>query len=316
MMSRYVALAVGSFLVSLVTTLVFRRVAVSLRWVDAAESDALKIHATPTPFIGGFGIFSGSVVSFGFAAFGVLEAPAGVLLLFILGLVVFGLGLRDDLSTVSPLTRLAIEIGVGTMLAIGGVATSLINVRWNLSASPVTFAALVLLVIIFVAGAINAINMLDGMDGLAGGIGLISCVGFAVTGGLLGDRLASGLALAVGGSLLAFLVFNFHPASVFMGDNGSYFLGLMMAVIAILLAASSGTIWGLAGSVLLIGVPVLDAAFAVARRLKRGVSPLLGDRSHFYDYLSSRGLSTPTVAVIGYLLQLCLVTFGSFLFLW
>jgi UDP-GlcNAc:undecaprenyl-phosphate GlcNAc-1-phosphate transferase len=306
----------GSFLVSVLTTLVFKRVAVSLRWLDAAGADALKIHDTPTPFIGGFGVFSGCAVSFGLAAFGIIEAPVGVVLLFVLGLSVFALGLRDDIARVPPIARLSFEVGVGAMLAVIGSATSLIELRWKFPTTPVTFAAFVVLVAVFVAGVINAVNMLDGMDGLAGGIGLISCAGFAVTASISGNHLARGLALALVGSLAAFLLFNFHPASVFMGDNGSYFLGFMLASIAVLLSAASGTIWGVVGSLLLIGVPIFDAGFAVVRRLRHGVSPFLGDRSHFYDYLSLRGLSTPKVAIIGYLIQICLVTFGSFLFLW
>jgi UDP-GlcNAc:undecaprenyl-phosphate/decaprenyl-phosphate GlcNAc-1-phosphate transferase len=164
---------------------------------------------------------------------------------------------------------------------------------------------------LYVVGAMNAVNMLDGLDGMAGGVALIGCAGFGVVGVQLGQRLTVALALALGGSLAAFLVYNYHPASVFMGDNGSYFVGFMIATMALLLLFARGSWRSIPGTVLLVGMPVFDAGFAIVRRLRRGVSPFSGDRSHFYDYLAGRGLSTRAVAVVSYALQTCSVSLGA-----
>jgi UDP-GlcNAc:undecaprenyl-phosphate GlcNAc-1-phosphate transferase len=312
--TRYAVLAACSFLVSLLATAVFKRIALKRAWVDEAGSDALKIHNSPTPFVGGFGIFLGTVAPLALVTAGQFDTVWALALLSASGLVVFILGLRDDLSTVPPLVRLGVEVAVGIGLSLGGLATSLCELRWSQPSGAVGAGVFVGLTVIYVAGAINAVNMLDGLDGLAGGVALISCIGFAIIGIFLGQWLATALALALGGSLLAFLVFNFHPASVFMGDNGSYFVGLMLAVIAILLTSASGTIWGVVGGVLLIGAPVFDSVFAIVRRLRRRVSPFSGDRGHFYDYLSKRGLSTRSVALVGYGLQIVFVAAGAAVF--
>jgi UDP-GlcNAc:undecaprenyl-phosphate GlcNAc-1-phosphate transferase len=123
------------------------------------------------------------------------------------------------------------------------------------------------------------------------------------------------VALALGGALVGFLVYNLPPASVFMGDNGSYFLGFLSASLALILTVEGGTTRHVIGGVLMVGVPVFDAALAVGRRLSRGVSPFRGDRGHFYDYLAMRGLPIPAVTAIGWAIQLISVGSGLMLLL-
>jgi UDP-GlcNAc:undecaprenyl-phosphate GlcNAc-1-phosphate transferase len=291
-----VLLAPVAFAVAAASIPVFRRVAEARQLVDAAGDDPLKIHAAPVPFVGGLGIALGCAVALTVAGGGQPDLASTIVKVLAIGLGVAALGFRDDVSTIPPLVRLAAE-----MLA-GGLAVTL----FDAARFPLGGAAFVVFAIVYVVGAINAVNMQDGLDGLAGGVVLVSCAGFAV----VGDSFVTAVALALAGALVGFLVYNFNPASVFMGDNGSYLLGFLVATMALAVTVADGTWKGIAGSVLLVGVPVFDTAFAIVRRLARGVSPFEGDRSHFYDLLSQRGMSTRAVALTSYAIQILFVAAG------
>lgn len=310
---RMAAVSAGAFIVCLIAIPVFKRMAARWRLVDVAGADPLKIHAAPIPFVGGLGIVAGCLLSLLLIVGRLGEYSKGAIWILLLALGAATLGFCDDRFNVRPSVRLTVEIAIGWAFAVMGVVTDLFAGVWlkSLSWGATGYALMIAFVIFFVAGAINAINMQDGMDGLAGGVALISCVGFTVVALSLNQFLVFALALSMGGSLAAFLIYNFHPASVFMGDNGSYFLGFMLAAMALISAFANPGVMSLAGAALMIGAPVFDAAFAVIRRLRRGVSPLAGDRSHFYDYLAKRGLSTRRVALISYALQTGFVFVGA-----
>lgn len=294
-------LAPVAFAVAAASIPVFRRVAERRELVDAAGDDPLKIHAAPVPFVGGLGIALGCAIALALAGGAQPEIAPAIGRTLAIGLGVALLGFRDDVSTIPPLVRLAAE------MLVGALAVTL----FDASRFPLGAGAFVVFAIVYVVGAINAVNMQDGLDGLAGGVALVSCAGFAA----VGDPFVTAVALALAGALVGFLVYNFNPASVFMGDNGSYLLGFLVAVMALAVTVADGTWKGVAAGVLLVGVPVFDAAFAIVRRLARGVSPFHGDRSHFYDLLSQRGLSTRAVALASYAIQAVFVAAGVALLL-
>lgn len=310
---RMVVVSASAFVVCLISIPLFKRMAARWRLVDVAGADPLKIHASPIPFVGGLGIVAGCLLSLLLIVGRLGEYSKGAFWILLLGLSAAALGFCDDRFNVRPSVRLIVEITIGWAFTMAGIfkglfsGVFLLETSWDVDGYPLT----TLLVVFFVAGAINAVNMQDGMDGLAGGVALISCIGFAVVGLALNQLLVVALSLALGGSLAAFLIYNFHPASVFMGDNGSYFLGFMLAALSLILVFASGNAMRLMGGALMIGAPVFDAAFAIIRRLARGVSPLAGDRSHFYDYLAKRGLSVRRVALISYALQTGFVSVGA-----
>jgi len=139
----------------------------------------------------------------------------------------------------------------------------------------------------------NALNMQDGLDGLAGGITAISLIGFLILSILSSTTLPLILSLALLGGIIGFLVYNWNPASIFMGDNGSHFLGFSLAILAIMF--SGHPIYNLKqfiGPMLIIGLPIIDASWAIIRRVSKGQSPMQGDRGHLYDRLRQKGLST------------------------
>jgi UDP-GlcNAc:undecaprenyl-phosphate GlcNAc-1-phosphate transferase len=289
--------------VALIATEILKPWAARLRWVDEPGGNSLKIHSAPVPFVGGIGIMLSCLLSLATGEAAPMSPSLGLILA--LSACCWALGFCDDRHSIHPMFRLGAEALIGVGLATGGAAVGLFADRaGGLHAGPG-----VLLVLVYVMAAINAVNMQDGLDGLAGGVTLIGCVGFAIVGARLGQELVVALAVALGGSLAAFLLYNFHPATVFLGDNGSYFVGFMVATMASLVT-SNGNKWRILGSILLIGLPVFDAGLAIARRLSRGVSPFMGDRSHFYDYLIERGLSVRRVAIVSYGLQMFCVSLG------
>lgn len=307
------AVSASAFVVCLIAISLFKRVAARWRLVDIAGADPLKIHSAPIPFVGGLGIVAGCLLSLLLIVGRLGEYSKGAIWIVMLALGAAALGFCDDRFNVRPLVRLTVEIAIGWAFAVAGLATDLFaGVWWQVASRGVAgYTLMIVFVIFFVAGAINAVNMQDGMDGLAGGVALISCLGFVVVGLSLNQLQVVALSLSLAGSLAAFLIYNFHPASVFMGDNGSYFLGFMLAAMALISAFTNLRAMSFAGAVLMIGAPVFDAAFAIIRRLSRGVSPLAGDRSHFYDYLAKRGLSVRKVALISYTLQTGFVSVGA-----
>jgi len=256
----------------------------------------LKIHTAPTPRLGGIGItaglLSGTIVSGG---------VAGSLAVYLSLLLVWVAGLIDDLFGLSPWVRLIIQAAAGVLIWLAGWSAPVGHAGWNLLAT-------VLLIVAF----INAMNMLDGADGLAVGVSGIIALGFIFSTSHAGASVRP-LEFSLVGCCIGFLMFNFPPAKIFMGDSGSTVLGFALAVLALNFYRQKpvnhvSTLVPL----LFAAVPLLDAVFAVMRRVRRGTSPFTGDREHSYDLLLQRGWSARKVAFCLYALTATLVTAGLF----
>jgi len=153
---------------------------------------------------------------------------------------------------------------------------------------------------------INAVNYQDGMDGLTGGVILISLIGFTI----LGDTFLAPIMIAV---ILGFLVFNFPPAKIFMGDSGAYFLGFVLAVLTMKFLNPYNWI-GLIGLVFILGLPLFDGVYTNIRRVLKGKSIFEGDREHFFDRLLQKGYSVPKVLYICYTIQIAFVIVGLLIY--
>lgn len=274
-----------------------RKFSLRFDYVDRSEGDPLKVHEFVIPHSGGivfFGIFSLIIIIFfalgkanGFGAFGLLLG----------GGLVFGLGVWNDLKMITPPLRLIGQILIGLILILSGIRIESV------------FYLSLPLTLFYVVGAINAINMEDGIDGLAGGMALISFASFCLLSALKAQALGLIISSLMAGVLLGFLFYNFNPSSIFMGDNGSYFLGFVLAYLAVRFT-SLDRISTFLGPILIIGVPVLDAAYTILRRLKRRVSPFAGDRGHFYDQLMQKGLTVRRTVLICWAIQAALAGIG------
>jgi len=270
--------------------------------MDRPEGDSLKIHSVAIPLSGGIAIF----LCFSLLLF-FLYLGANLVRVKMAGILVGGsmallMGVWDDLKPTLPVFRLGFQALSGAVLVFSG------------SSMNAPFFICLPLSIFYVMGAINAVNMEDGLDGLAGGIALISFMGFAILSATLNRPMDLRISVILCGILIGFLCFNFNPASIFMGDSGSYFIGFILAYFALRFTDLSR--WpAFLGPIFIIGAPVFDTAYAILRRMKKGVSPFYGDRSHFYDQLMQRGLSVRQTVLICWGIQAFLVGFGVAIYL-
>ncbi|GIW26151.1 glycosyltransferase family 4 protein [Meiothermus sp.] len=233
---------------------------------------AIKIHTRPTPRFGGVGIVA-SVALWGYFT----QALTGWALL---GLLVIALtGALDDRFGLSPRLRLLAELLAG--LALGWHF-------WGLLGWVGLVLALALVPVMS-----NAVNLIDGMNGLASGSALISVVGLAV---LLWGSSEIPLTLALAGSLLGFLLWNFPQARTFMGDSGSLSVGYLLALLWLTAAAQSWTAFLAAG--VMLSFPLYDMAAGIIRRWRRGKPIFDGDRDHTYDRLNQLHLRNPVRTVL------------------
>jgi UDP-GlcNAc:undecaprenyl-phosphate GlcNAc-1-phosphate transferase len=247
------------------------RVGPALGWVDEPDDPALKAHSRPAVPLGGVGLFLAVHLAM------VVTGRFDVYLLVASTLVIV-IGLVDDRAGVPPLLRLAVEAVAGLALGYSAVGDSWIRAG---------------LIAVLVVVAVNSVNLFDGLDGLAGLSGGVAAVGVAVLALTRGSSAIFGLALA--GAVAGFLLWNWHPARMFLGDNGAYVLAVFL--VYGMVDASQG-VGDLAVAAALFGVFFFDLA---ATLLRRAIShqPLFSrDRLHLYDRLTDRGVSIPVVALL------------------
>jgi UDP-GlcNAc:undecaprenyl-phosphate GlcNAc-1-phosphate transferase len=205
----------------------------------------------------------------------------------------FVTGLVDDLIHIKPYTKLVLQMIAATTLVFFGLHLPWVDYQWlNM-----------VLTIFWLVGITNAINLLDNMDGLAGGISLISCGFLATTFLLNGQNSAAILPALLGGAVLGFLVFNFNPASIFMGDSGSMFLGFMLAGTALL--ADSSRFRSLTSvlltPVLILMIPIFDTSLVTVARKLSGRPISQGGRDHTSHRLVALGVSPRRAVTMMYL---------------
>lgn len=252
-------------------------------WVANPSAD--RWHRAPTALMGGVAIFSGFML--GAIPFLSLSDPVSRLqiLAVLLGAsFMFFLGLVDDLVQLKPTTKLIGQILAACLLAYSGV-------YFNILGQPLITIPLT---VFFVVGITNAFNLLDNMDGLAAGIGTITVLAiYLLNMFLVRPGAIAILCLALAGALAGFLVFNYNPAKIFMGDSGSMFLGFTIAAISILgtWEQASNTFLILAVPVLLLGIPIFDTTFVTITRRLAGRAVSQGGRDHTSHRLVQLGMS-------------------------
>ena len=279
------------------------------RWGVLDHPGPRRIHSAPAPRLGGLAVF-GAFVTVSFA----LYRPANTYErhvyagLLIASILVVGVMAYDDVRGLPPLPRLCAQCAAALIVMFPAGHGALIEVLHNpLTASHHgrTFLGIWLAVpftLFWIVGMMNTINWVDGVDGLAGGLVTIAALVMAVISWLLGQHTTALLCAILAGAVLGFLVLNWHPARLFMGDCGAMFLGLALAVLSNVGGAKLATM------LLLLALPILDAARVVVRRVREGHSPLRADRSHLHHRLLAGGFSQRQVALLFYAVT---VTFGG-----
>jgi len=228
--------------------------------------------------------------------------PVAVHLHIILGIgvpatLVFLIGLIDDFRPVSPYVKLAAQACAGLLLY--GAGFRVLNLTlWE--GRELNSAVALGATVLWVLWITNAFNLLDGLDGLAAGSAVFSTLVVFVVSLLTGNPLVGLLALILAGSTLGFLPFNFNPASIFLGDSGSLFIGFMLSALSLAGAAKSPTLVAVAIPIVASGLPILDTVLSVIRRFLSG-KPLFGaDREHIHHRLLRRGLTQRQVVIVLY----------------
>ena len=300
-----------SFVISFAMIPTIICVAQSLRIHDVP--DERKIHTTPKPSLGGMGIFAGIVLT---VLMAVPFPSAPEFQYFIAAaLVLFFVGLKDDLDGLSPFRKF-IGQTLATALAVHKGGIHLNNMYGFLGIYQLSDLQGLLLTYFAVIVIINSINLIDGVDGLAGSFGLMVALVLGVYFFDAGLHNYSFFAFALAGSLAAFLIYNFHPSRIFMGDTGSLLVGLSCAILVIKFirfAAENAEETISASPAIgftLLMVPLLDCLRVFATRILNGRSPFSPDKNHIHHLLLAAGLSHKGVTIVLVLINLICLLFS------
>ena len=260
-MTREILIVAAALVLALGITPVARRMAHQFGVLD--QPNARKVHVKPTPLLGGVAIYIAFVLALLFL--GDLFYVNQVIGIFIGASFVSFLGLVDDSRGLRPLIKLGGQVVAALILVLSGVTADVFP------GDGLDIA----LTVVWVVGITNAMNLLDNMDGLSGGLAAIAAAFFMVLASLSRQYLVGALAAALLGACIGFLRYNFNPASIFMGDSGSLFLGFVLAATAIKLRFPSNVVfvtWMV--PVLVLGLPIFDTTLVFVSRLRRGLNPL------------------------------------------
>ena len=304
---QVVVLYVVGFLVAVVGSLALTPVvrAAARRYDLFDPIDERKVHSRQIPRIGGVAIFL-TVMGTLAVLWGVSQevdwGDSGKLSVILAGATAIHLlGLWDDLRPMPARWKFVGQIAIALGVYLAGVRVELLSVPLG-GAGTVSLDGIVagLVTIGWLVGITNAFNLIDGLDGLASGAALFALTTMFVVASIYGQTGAAFVTLVLAGATLGFLFFNFHPASIFLGDSGSLFLGFMLAGIGILSSQKSPTMVALAIPLVSLGLPVLDTALAIFRRFLGGRPIFSADRGHIHHRLLSLGHSPRKVALLLY----------------
>jgi UDP-GlcNAc:undecaprenyl-phosphate GlcNAc-1-phosphate transferase len=297
------------FLVSLVSAFVVTRsvrdFATGRGWV-AVPTQERHLHSAPLPRLGGVAIFLSFSVSIGVAVLWALRSTRlhsvfplkTALTILVPAALVFLLGVYDDLRGAGPYFKFSVQSIAGAMLFIGGLRIVNIPVLFGDREFP-WFIGLPC-TILWVLAITNAFNLIDGLDGLAAGSALFSTLVAFVVALLHGPSLVTVMTIALAGAILGFLRYNFNPATIFLGDSGSLFIGFLLSALALEGAQKAPTIVAVAIPVVSFGLPILETALSIVRRLISGRPVFTADREHIHHKLLQHGLTHRQVVILLY----------------
>lgn len=257
------------------------------------------IHTKEMPKLGGLGIFLGFLL--GYMLF--CKQTPQMISILIGGIIILLTGLFDDLKRLPASVQFVGQIAAAVVVVYyGGIVMQDISaygiyLNFGIFAKPLT--------ILFIVAVMNCMNFIDGLDGLAGGIASIFFITISIIIYNVGiyNGLDASLTLIMAGATLGFLIHNFYPAKIFLGNSGSMFLGYMISVIS-LLGFKNVTITSFIVPVLILAIPILDTLFAIIRRILKGESPTKGDKQHLHHQLLQRTSSQLKSVLIIYAINI------------
>lgn len=279
------------FLTSLIITPFVKKIALVIGATD--KPNQRKVHERIMPRLGGLAIYISFIIGF----FILNPSNKAVVPIVIGSLIIVIIGVLDDKYQLSARVKLIGQILAAVVVVSNGITVEYVNLLFG---GKIEFGILSIpLTIIWIVGITNAINLIDGLDGLAAGVSSIALVSLTGMAFLKGDFFVATICLMLLGSTLGFLVHNFYPAKIFMGDTGALFLGYMIAVIS-LLGFKNVTLFSLIVPVIILGVPISDTFFAIVRRVVNKNPISEPDKSHLHHCLLRLGYSHRQTVLIIY----------------
>ena len=309
-----------SLVLSFIATRQVRDVATRRGWVSRPQ-EGRHVHQTPLPRLGGVAIFLAFSLSLAlWLALSLVFprlldgiTPATILRIYVPACLIFCVGIYDDLHGASPYLKFLTQAVAATMLFMGGMRILDLPVLFGLHSLP-WFVGLPL-TILWVAAITNAFNLIDGLDGLAAGSGLFSTLVFFVVALVSHSWLGALMSVALAGSILGFLRFNFNPATIFLGDSGSLFIGFVLSALALAGTEKASTLVAVAIPVVSFGLPILETSLSILRRLISGRPIFTADREHIHHKLLQMGFSHRQVVMVLYAVSALFALLSLFL-LW
>ena len=317
---KYLVGFVAAILISALLVPLVKKAAIKLGAVDNPKEAARKIHKKIMARGGGVAIYA----SFVLVTIALLSSfPKEFIGLLVAGTMVLIIGLVDDIKRLSPWLKLGGQILAAVIAAVGfGITISSITNPFGNTLvfdQPTAQLAImgvnlsfnwmaVALSVFWLVGMTNTINFLDGIDGLSGGVSAIAAgIIFLLSISQKVNQPETALvSIILMGACIGFLIYNFYPAKIFNGDSGAYFLGMTLGILAIFSGAK------LATAALVLGLPILDAVWAVLRRVMHGKSPFTADRGHLHYLFLDAGFSQRQAVLSIYLLCLVFGLVGLF----
>lgn len=303
-----IGIGVSGFLAALALALLLtpwvKKFAFRVGAVDVPN--ARKVHSRIMPRLGGLAIYA----SFAFVILLLLAfIPDNYMLasnrnligaLLTGGTLIVLMGALDDRFDLNAKLKFLIQIGVACVVVLGfDIKMNFVNVPFGSAMQPLAEWIGVPLTIFWIVGVTNAINLIDGLDGLAAGVSAIAIASIMGMGVIMGNGTVVLLSVVLLGSILGFLVFNFHPAKIFMGDSGALFLGFSLAMLS-MLGFKQITMLSFVTPLLIIGVPLSDTFFAIVRRWVNKKPLMKADKGHLHHCLQQLGFSHRKTVLIIY----------------
>lgn len=291
-----------AFLVTFFAIPVIIKVAKEKKFFD--EPDERKVHKSVIPTLGGLGIFGGFILA---TLMGVPNAVSSQLQYFIASLmVIFFLGIKDDILVISASKKFVGQlIAAGIVIKFGGIIIN--NMHGFLGIYELPHIASIVLTLFTIIVITNSFNLIDGVDGLAGSLGLLTSMIFGLYFLVVGQLMFAVMAFALCGSLIAFLIYNFSPAKIFMGDTGSLLIGLLNSIFVIKFISVASdpqmnfsfplqATPAIGFSVLM--VPLFDTLRVFSLRIFNRRSPFSPDRNHIHHFLLDLGFNHKMITLI------------------
>lgn len=297
-MEQLIIGGVISFLVTFYAIPVIIQVAEEKKLFDIP--DARKVHKTPIPSLGGLAIFAGLMISMLLTV--VLNGNSVFQYYIATFLIIFFLGIKDDIIILTPIKKFVGQLLVAAILCFKGHLL-ITGMHGFLGMGQLDITASYMLTFFTIIVVVNAFNLIDGIDGLAGSLGLITCTVFGGYFFLVGDMIHALLGFTMAGSIIAFLIYNYNPAKIFMGDTGSMLLGLVNVILAIHFIETAPTAKAFpiqASPAIGFGIlllPLMDTLRVFGIRILNRRSPFSPDRNHLHHIMLERGMGHKAITL-------------------